>query len=516
MSSTEIDTNLSTSTDESIIHSIIQYCRSIQFTDASESTQNQIKSYVTNYHQLLHDEKISPTAINIMMKHMNIPSSQRLRGAKNKSTNIETLLQAVENQNFNDTENNQKATNQLENDSKREIVNIDDNSDDELTPIDQNISVPTTTNAQFSGSIQPNVPSVAITNNQWGAALNELIAMLPSIQQMIQERQAKPSNVSRPALPTDLTSVVNRIPAANTSTYNQDATLQLTSPSKKSLVRQLEHQLNARGIQVNNSELAASSANGFHGNSSVPIPVSVAGAHAISSNAGVNNINVHMPVPNSNTIPAPIQRYSSAVPLMYDPTIDPDEQIAAYDAYLSDRAKPIAGDVLTAAGGSLTAWLNKMNACDDTKIQSFRNRKELSVLALAIDRLVSEGIPVTSTGLETLVRRFVGVHTADGTGNWDIADVMDYDSRNTTLLPPSAVSWAVKQSKILKAMHGTGSSSTAVSKVGTQKKSNSSSYKSNYMKGINSTTSKPNPSSNSSGPKIVAGAHAGRVGSSTQ
>ncbi len=180
--------------------------------------------------------------------------------------------------------------------------------------------------------------------------MNELVSLLPTLTSMINERQHKQSDVIVSSLPSNLTSVLQQIPAVNTATNE----MTLTSPNpKRSVVRQLEHQLNARNM-LNTST------------NNVPLPVSVPVTNSFVSNSR-NNVNVPIQLSPANTynidnningsqVPITnIQRYSSnPVPLLYDPTIDPEEQVAAYNAYLSDQSKPVAADVLAAAGGSLT------------------------------------------------------------------------------------------------------------------------------------------------------------------
>jgi hypothetical protein len=147
--------------------------------------------------------------------------------------------------------------------------------------------------------------------------------------------------------------------------------------------------------------------------------------------------------------------------------MDIGEQQESYDAYMSDKSRAIAVDVMKAASGSLVNWFERLNSNEDTRIKGMRNRKEMLVIANAVDRLVSEGVLLSSAGLETLIRRFVGIHNADVSNDWSIASALDYDSRQSTLLPPSVASWAIKSAKLHKAVSGENKDSKSKSATNT-------------------------------------------------
>ena len=89
--------------------------------------------------------------------------------------------------------------------------------------------------------------------------------------------------------------------------------------------------------------------------------------------------------------------------------------------------------------GSMVAWVRS------TEWKHTRNLNECRALAAAIDKLVEEGVSQDSVGVEMLVRRVMGVHMADSTGNWGVCDALQWSGPNSSLLPRSTLTGALRQ-----------------------------------------------------------------------
>jgi hypothetical protein len=79
-----------------------------------------------------------------------------------------------------------------------------------------------------------------------------------------------------------------------------------------------------------------------------------------------------------------------------------------------------------------------------------RNKFECEALAEGIDMLRTEGVPDNSLGLEILLRRLTGVHTADSSGSWGAADAVAWSSHGGSLLPRQTLRAAYKDAEIMK------------------------------------------------------------------
>ena len=64
--------------------------------------------------------------------------------------------------------------------------------------------------------------------------------------------------------------------------------------------------------------------------------------------------------------------------------------------------------------GSLIGWVRTV------EWKHTRNKNECLALAQAVDLLLAEGVPVSSMGIELLLRRLNGVHLADSFNNWGV------------------------------------------------------------------------------------------------
>ena len=119
---------------------------------------------------------------------------------------------------------------------------------------------------------------------------------------------------------------------------------------------------------------------------------------------------------------------------------------AATQTGLAALNERIADRVLQQAEiyGSLQAWVRV------TQWTSARNRFECEPLAQGIDALLAEGVPRNSLGLEILLRRLTGVHLADSTGAWGVADAVAWMPHGGSLLPRNVMRAAYKDAEALK------------------------------------------------------------------
>ena len=101
----------------------------------------------------------------------------------------------------------------------------------------------------------------------------------------------------------------------------------------------------------------------------------------------------------------------------------------------------IASAVLAEARvyGSMVAWVRS------AEWKNARNLNECRAAAGVIDKLLEEGIQEDSIGLEMLIRRVMGVHLADSTGNWGVCDALQWSGPNSSLLPRAALTSALRQ-----------------------------------------------------------------------
>ena len=107
--------------------------------------------------------------------------------------------------------------------------------------------------------------------------------------------------------------------------------------------------------------------------------------------------------------------------------------------------KRIAHDIVNKAGGRLEPWVK------DAEFRSQRNKNECSAIAKAVDFILAND---SDTALEVLVRRLVGVHSADASKDWNLCSSLEWDSHAETLLPDRVLADALKRSRQLKALSG--------------------------------------------------------------
>lgn len=98
--------------------------------------------------------------------------------------------------------------------------------------------------------------------------------------------------------------------------------------------------------------------------------------------------------------------------------------------------------------GSLQAWARMV------QFNTLRNRNECEAIAQGVDALLKEGVPATSTGVEILLRRLAGVHMADQSGTWGVADAISWTAHGGSLLPRNVMRAAYKDAEVIKRAQG--------------------------------------------------------------
>jgi hypothetical protein len=90
----------------------------------------------------------------------------------------------------------------------------------------------------------------------------------------------------------------------------------------------------------------------------------------------------------------------------------------------------------------------------DVTIKTPRNKNEMLAWAEIIDllRLMERDWKV-SQALELACRRLAGVHTADQTGNWQVADVLEQRLENQSFVPAAFMQRALKTVLRQQAVH---------------------------------------------------------------
>ncbi len=135
----------------------------------------------------------------------------------------------------------------------------------------------------------------------------------------------------------------------------------------------------------------------------------------------------------------------------------------------------ISFSVLKAAKFKMVQWV------EDAEFKHERNRYECLQLAKSIDFLLRGNI---NEAIEVLVRRLVGVHSADASGDWNMCSALEYDSHRETLLSPSLLNRTLRSSALLAKLNRQGSTTR-----------NSNRYYNNYNS-VNSFRNNPSNNSN--------------------
>lgn len=171
---------------------------------------------------------------------------------------------------------------------------------------------------------------------------------------------------------------------------------------------------------------------------------------SLGANAGVADDDEDDPVEDEESAElADVARASAAAPAAVAHVARARARVeskAATQTGLSALSERVAERVLQQAEiyGSLQAWVRV------TQWNSVRNRYECEPLAQGIDALLAEGVPRDSIGLEILLRRLTGVHLADSTGAWGVADAVAWMPHGGSLLPRNVMRAAYKDAEALK------------------------------------------------------------------
>jgi hypothetical protein len=99
----------------------------------------------------------------------------------------------------------------------------------------------------------------------------------------------------------------------------------------------------------------------------------------------------------------------------------------------------------TAIWANISGWGSARQWVRMQEWSSARNRKECERMADAVDALVSSGVPLTSEGMEVLLRNFAGVHLADATGNWSVMETTAWRSGAYGILPRDELARALRE-----------------------------------------------------------------------
>jgi hypothetical protein len=131
------------------------------------------------------------------------------------------------------------------------------------------------------------------------------------------------------------------------------------------------------------------------------------------------------------------------------------DPVAATDSSDS-KVKRLAPEILERIDvyGSAKSWVKMY----DWKIS--RNRREAEAIAQAVDALRAEGLPVSSTGLEILLRRLSGIQLADLTGKWEACESVAWCSSGNSLLPRAELRRVLKDADQMSRLTAVSSSVT--------------------------------------------------------
>ena len=134
-------------------------------------------------------------------------------------------------------------------------------------------------------------------------------------------------------------------------------------------------------------------------------------------------------VPNPPPPPSPFPPVSSS--LFNAVSMLPPPSTSSISPSLSDMR--IAEHAFYKASGNFGQHMR------DQTFQNIRNRYECISIGKGLDRLYMEGVPLSSQGVEYLVRRMVGVFVGDQTGNWNMCSELLEDDGCMSLLPEAVM-----------------------------------------------------------------------------
>lgn len=129
----------------------------------------------------------------------------------------------------------------------------------------------------------------------------------------------------------------------------------------------------------------------------------------------------------------------------------------------SGLAKPLAKKFLrNVARGAGSRHFSVHSAYKEKEFKNTRNRHEVEFLARTIDLLRKKRYELV---LETVVRRLVGVETADRSGDWKLCDAFELITSKQSYVPDEFMARALKTVRRIEAIEGK-SSNTAAHKGG--------------------------------------------------
>jgi hypothetical protein len=164
----------------------------------------------------------------------------------------------------------------------------------------------------------------------------------------------------------------------------------------------------------------------------------------------------------------------------------------------SGIAKPLAKkwlrNLFHAAGGSARSVLSVYK---EHEFKSTRSQREVHCLARVIDLLLSKK---HDAALETIVRRLVGVETADSSGNWKLCDAFELITERQSFVPDVFLAHALKSVKRIEALEGAAAGSrqpkaNARAKTTSTGRRSDDATKGDHRHGRNRSTSRGPPSS---------------------
>jgi hypothetical protein len=100
---------------------------------------------------------------------------------------------------------------------------------------------------------------------------------------------------------------------------------------------------------------------------------------------------------------------------------------------LPSSARRLAEEAFMSASGSFSRWMSSV------QFHTERNKNECVCLASVLDTAVKAGVSLQQDFMEMLVRRMLGVHIADQTGNWKACSALSLAGYGNTLVPPDVL-----------------------------------------------------------------------------
>ena len=135
------------------------------------------------------------------------------------------------------------------------------------------------------------------------------------------------------------------------------------------------------------------------------------------------------------TRPSPAAAAASALAL--DPLGDEQDDDLRPVATIEKFGPKIYARAMTMGG--FTPWVNSQD------FKATRNKREVEVLAQALDQLLLEGVSMEmSLGMEILARRLTAVHLADHSKNWKIAEAIQLPTVASSLLPQAELNAVIR------------------------------------------------------------------------